>query len=213
MITRIGNRDLGLLCDRLGIAFDIGLDPVRMFEREAGDGRSRHGRHMRSVADRIREGASLTEAIRRQGNYFPPNFHCLIEVGEESGRLEQVLERMAEYYKEVAKLQGTFRGSIVWPTIQFGLALVVVSVLIYVPAAVAPEAADATDLLGIGLVGARGLAIFWAWVASAFAALVGVWFLLRNGKLALLGDFRTAAGKPVEVTGLFHPIYSPIYSP
>jgi len=82
MITRIGNRELGLLCERVGIAFDVGHDPFRIFEREAGDGRTRHGRHMKSIADRIRQGASLTEAIHEQGNYFPPNFHRLIEVGK-----------------------------------------------------------------------------------------------------------------------------------
>ena len=67
MITRIGNRELGLLCERVGVAFDVGHDPFRIFEREAGDGRSRHGRHMKSIADRIRQGASLTEAIHQQG--------------------------------------------------------------------------------------------------------------------------------------------------
>jgi type II secretory pathway component PulF len=188
VITRIGNRDLGLLCERVGVAFDVGHDPFRIFEREAGKGRSRHGRHMQSVADRIRQGASLTEAIREQGNYFPPNFHRLIEVGEESGRLETVLDRMAVYYKDVAELQDTFRGSIIWPMIQLGLALVVVSVLIYVPSVVAPGEPGATDMLGIGLVGASGLAIFWGWVLAAVAAGVTLWVLVRNGQLGFLGD-------------------------
>ncbi len=188
MITRIGNRDLGLLCERVGVAFDVGHDPFRIFEREAADAGSRHGRHMRSVAERIRQGASLTEAVREQGNYFPPNFHRLIEVGEESGRLETVLERMAVYYKEVAELQDTFRGSIIWPMIQLGLALVVVSVLIYVPSVVASETPEAADLLGIGLAGARGLAIFWGWVLTAAAVGVSLWILIRNGQLAFLGD-------------------------
>ena len=188
MITRIGNRDLGLLCERVGVAFDVGHDPFRIFEREAGKGRSRHGRHMKSVADRIRQGASLTEAIREQGNYFPPNFHRLIEVGEESGRLETVLDRMAVYYKDVAELQDTFRGSIIWPMIQLGLALVVVSVLIYVPSVVAPGEPGAADMLGIGLMGASGLAIFWGWVLAAVAAGVTLWVLVRNGQLGFLGD-------------------------
>lgn len=187
MITRIGNRELGLLCERVGVAFDVGHDPFRIFEREAGDGRSLHGQHMKSIANRIRQGASLTEAIHEQGNYFPPNFHRLIEVGEESGRLEKVLDRMAEHYKEVAELQGTFRGSIVWPMIQLGLAVGVMSVLIYVPSLLASDRAGEMDLLGIGLVGARGLAIFWGWIAAIMAALVGLWILLRNGTLAFLG--------------------------
>jgi type II secretory pathway component PulF len=189
MITRIGNRDLGLLCERVGVAFDVGHDPFRIFEREAGDGRSRHGQHMKAIADRIRQGASLTEAIHEQGNYFPPNFHRLIEVGEESGRLEKVLDRMADHYKEVDELQSAFRGSIVWPMIQLGLALAVISVLIYVPSLLTADRAEAADLLGIGLVGAKGLVIFWGWVLAVVAALIGLWVLLRNGKLAFLGNW------------------------
>ena len=189
IITRIGNRELGLLCERVGVAFDVGHDPFRIFKREAGDGRSRHGRHMKSIADRIRQGASLTEAIHEQGNYFPPNFHRLIEVGEESGRLEKVLDRMADHYREIDELQSAFRGSIVWPMIQLGLAMAVISVLIYVPSLLATDQAAAADLLGIGLVGVKGLAIFWGWVLAVVAAIIGLWVLLRNGKLAFLGNW------------------------
>jgi type II secretory pathway component PulF len=189
MISRIGNRELGLLCERVGVAFDVGHDPFRIFEREAGDGRSRHGRHMKAIADRIRQGASLTEAIDEQGNYFPPNFHRLIEVGEESGQLEKVLDRMAEHYKDIAELQSMFRASIVWPMIQLILAVVVVSVLIYVPSLLAPDRTEVADLLGIGLVGAKGLAIFWGWIAAIVAGFVGLWMLLRNGKLGFLGNW------------------------
>jgi type II secretory pathway component PulF len=189
MITRIGNRELGLLCERVGVAFDVGHDPFRIFEREAKDGRSRHGRHMRSIADRIRQGASLTEAIHEQGGYFPPNFHRLIEVGEESGRLEKVLDRMADHYKEVAELQTAFRGSIVWPMVQLALALAVISVLIYAPSLLASDRSEAADLLGIGLIGLRGLAVFWGWVIAAGAGIAGLWLLLRNGKLAFFGDW------------------------
>lgn len=187
MITRIGNRELGLLCERIGVAFDVGHDPFRIFDRESGDGRSRHGRHMKAIADRIRQGSSLTDAIHERGNYFPPNFHRLIEVGEESGRLEKVLERMADHYREVAELQDSFRGSILWPLIQLGLALTVVSVLIYVPPLLVPDRPEAVDLLGFGLLGLRGLAIFWAGVAAVTAAFVGLWILLRNGSLSFLG--------------------------
>lgn len=189
MITRIGNRELGLLCERIGVAFDVGHDPFRIFEREAGDGRSLHGRRMRSIADRIRQGSSLTDAVHEQGNYFPPHFHRLIEVGEESGRLEKVLDRMAEHYKEVARLQSEFRGAILWPLIQLGLALVVVSVLIVVPWMLRMDQTGPVDILGFGLVGVRGLAIFWAWVAVLAAGLGAVWVLLRNGHLAFVGSW------------------------
>jgi type II secretory pathway component PulF len=189
MITRIGHRELGLLCERIGVAFDVGHDPHRIFEREAGGRRSRHGRHMQSIADRIRQGSSLTDAIHEQGNYFPPNFHRLIEVGETSGRLEKVLDRMAEHYKEVAQLQSEFRGAIVWPLIQLSLALVVLSVLIFVPAMMHVDDGGPVDILVWGLIGANGLAIFWTWVAVVAALLCGLWVLLRNGKLSFVASW------------------------
>lgn len=186
MITRIGTRTLGLFCNRLALAFDVGHDPVRIFEREAGEGRSRHGRHMRSIAEHIRQGCSLAEAMQAQGNYFPPNFHRLIEVGEKSGRLEQVLERMADHYKEVAGLQDAFRRSILMPLFQLGIAVLVVSILIYIPPLLTPRREDVVDLLGLGLVGGRGLAIFWGIVAAVVAAAAALLLLMRNGKLAFL---------------------------
>lgn len=186
MISRIGTRTLGLLCGRLALAFDVGHEPVRIFEREAGEGRSRHGRHMRSIAEHIRQGCSLTEAMHAQGNYFPPNFHRLIEVGEKSGRLEQVLDRMADHYKEVAGLQDTFRRSILMPLIQLGLAVLVVSILIYIPPLLTPRREDAIDLLGLGLVGGWGLAIFWGLVAAVVGMVAALLLLMRNGKLAML---------------------------
>ncbi len=188
LATRIGNRELGVLCERVGIAFDVGHDPYRIFDRESENGGRQRRQHMRSVAERVRGGTSLAEAVRAQGNYFPPNFARLIEVGEETGRLETVLSRMAGYYKELADLSDGFRGAIIWPMIQLVLGLIVVSVLIYVPALVSPEDAEAADMLGIGLVGLSGLVTFWALIALAAGGLAGAYFLYRNGKLGFLGD-------------------------
>jgi type II secretory pathway component PulF len=189
--TRIGNRELSVLCERVGVAFDVGHDPYRIFEREANGRSNLHGRQMQAVADKVKQGASLTEAVESCGNYFPPNFKRLIEVGEESGKLEKVLHRMGEYYGHMAQLKDELIGSITWPLIQLVLGLIVVSVLIYVPSVVAPESADAADLLGIGLIGIPGLLTFWAYIAGIVAAIVAVLLLMRNGYLGFIGDALT----------------------
>lgn len=188
LITRIGNRQLSVLCERVGVAFEVGQDPYRIFAREAGKGLSQYGRHMKSVAGMVEKGSSLADAVKAQGNYFPHNFVRLIEVGEKTGRLEKVLERLADYYKDLADLRDEFIGSITWPLIQLFLGLLVVSVLIYVPSLMSAEKAEMADLLGIGLVGGRGLAIFWAWVGAVAILVAVLWVLMRNGRLGFLGD-------------------------
>jgi type II secretory pathway component PulF len=196
-ISRIGNRQLSVLCERVGVAFEVGQDPFRIFAREAGNGLTRYGRHMKSVAAMVEKGNSLAEAIKSQGNYFPHNFVRLVEVGEKTGRLEKVLERLADYYKDLADLRDEFMGAITWPLIQLFLGLIVVSVLIYVPSLMSPEKAEMSDLLGIGLVGAKGLAIFWAWASLAALSIGVLWVLMRNGRLGFLADL----AKRVPVLG------------
>ena len=155
--TRIPNRTLSILCERVGVAFDVGQDPYRIFQREAATQKFGYANHMRSIAAHVERGGSLADAIRAQGNYFPENFVHLIEVGERTGRLERVLDRLATYYKDLADLRAEFFSSILWPIIQLVLAVVVVGCMIYLPSVFAPDAGEQTDLLGIGLVGAAGL--------------------------------------------------------
>ena len=197
IINRISNRKLSVLCERVGVAFDVGQDPFRIFAREAGDGRSQYGRHMQSVASMVERGSSLAEAVHAQGNYFPPNFVRLIEVGEKTGRLEKVLDRMSVYYKDMAELQADFVGSITWPLIQLCLGLIVISILIYFPTFVSGDRIEAADLLGFGLVGLEGLAIFWSVVAAIFALICVLWVLMRNGYLS----FISSLAKRVPVLG------------
>lgn len=185
---RISNRDLGQLCDRVGVAFDVGHDPLKIFERETGKISHGHSRRMTAVAEHIKSGGTITEAVRAQGNYFPKNFCRLIEVGEQTGRLEKVLDRLSIYYTEMADLQSAFTSAITWPLIQLGLGLFVVSLLIVLPTYLVPDNAEAADMLGLGLTGLRGLAFFWAYVLTAAAVMGGLWWLYRNGKLGFIGD-------------------------
>lgn len=194
LISRIDDRKLSILCERVGVAFEVGQDPYRIFERESGGGKDTYGRHMQSVAGLVRNGATLAEAVERQGNYFPPNFVHFIEVGEKTGRLDRVLSRMADYYKNLADLRANFISSITWPLVQLLIGLIVVSVLIYMPVIMADMQTAATgeldeevpDLLGLGLIGWRGLAIFWGWVLGITTALISLYVLVRNGRLGFL---------------------------
>ncbi|MEM6690745.1 MAG: type II secretion system F family protein, partial [Planctomycetota bacterium] len=195
--TRIDHRLLSTLCERVGIAFEVGLDPYRVFERESESRRFHYSKRMRSVAKHVRGGESLSEAIRAQGNYFPDHFADMIEGGEATGRLDRVLDRSADYYAQSAEYRAAFKSSILWPLLQLVLAVVVIGGLIYLPEAiVAGEENDASrDLLGLGLVGWAGLKTYMIYVAVTSAIVFAFVWLVRNGYLGFLADI--AARIPV----------------
>lgn len=187
--NRIENQSLSTLCERVGVAFEVGLDPHRVFEREAKNSGSLYGRKMRSVAEQVREGSALSEAIKSQGNYFPPHFADMLEGGEKSGKLDRVLERLAEYYQQLADFRSIFFNSILWPVIQLVMATVVVGMLIYLPAVLLPDADESrTDLIGIGLTGERGVLIYAMIVAAVVSVVGGIYLLVKNGYLSFLVD-------------------------
>lgn len=180
-VNRIGNRLLSTLCDRVGVAFEVGYDPHKIFKREAESKRRGYSDRMEDIAKHVESGGTLADAMRAQGNYFPDDFVQMVEVGERTGRLETVLGRMANYYADLANLRKEFVNAITWPIIQLILAVVVVGLMIYVPAIVAPQAGEDADMLGFGLLGAAGLRVYLFWVFVAVAVFVALYYAARNG--------------------------------
>ncbi len=188
--TRIENQALSTLCERVGVAFEVGLDPYRVFDREASAAFTLYGRRMRSVADHVREGSSLSDAVKAQGNYFPPHFAEMLEGGEKSGRLDRVLERLAEYYQQLAEFKSVFFSSILWPVVQLVMAVVVVGLMIYLPAILLPgESKERQDLIGIGLVGESGLFTYSIIIGCVALVIAAIYLLIRNGYLSFVSDW------------------------
>ncbi len=187
LANRIGNRALSILCDRVGVAFDVGHDPHKIFKREGESLNRAYAARMRQIAAQVEAGGTLAEALRRQGNYFPRDFVQMIDVGERTGRLEIVLSRLGSYYKELSELRTEFINSIIWPVIQVAIAIVVVGAMIYVPSIVAPQVdPKSLDLLGIGLVGAKGLRVYLTFVFLCLVGLFALYWLGRNGFLGFV---------------------------
>ena len=101
----------------------------------------------------------------------------------------KVLDRLAEYYQQMADFRSLFKSSILWPLVQLCLAVVIIGLLIYLPAVLLPGNPERHDLLGIGLVGARGLNIYIAILAAVCATVAVVFFLAKSGRLSFLVDW------------------------
>jgi len=108
----------------------------------------------------------------------------MIEVGESTGRLDDVLQRLHLHYEHLRDLRRSLIMGLIWPAIQLGMAICVVGLLIWVVGFIASSSgSEPTDILGLGLVGNTGLAIYVS-IVTAVAACVGFVILaLRQGWL------------------------------
>lgn len=82
----------------------------------------------------MRRGGSLAIPIARS-EYFPLIVSSMIAVGEETGELDTVLNKVAEYYKEEVDVATSNMSTILEPIflIVMGLVIAFIALAVYMP--------------------------------------------------------------------------------
>jgi type II secretory pathway component PulF len=161
---KLRTADLIDLCRALRYSLSGGMmmtDAIALLARE---GTPAVRRATASLTTELKAGWSLHEAMEKQGTVFPPLFRALAAVGEETGNLPEVMGELEKYYVTQQKLQRDFISDITWPVIQFGIAVLVISLLIAVlgvlQLSTAGPRSTPIDPLGLGLLGIDGAVTF-----------------------------------------------------
>jgi type IV pilus assembly protein PilC len=82
------------------------------------------------VYERVRAGASLSEAFEAQGPLFPGVYTATLLAGEKSGSLEQVIRRFVAYVKLIGEVKRKTTSALVYPAILILLSFVVVAIIV-----------------------------------------------------------------------------------
>ncbi|MBN2397680.1 MAG: type II secretion system F family protein [Deltaproteobacteria bacterium] len=68
-----------------------------------------------TISSDIREGASLNEAFRKHPSIFPPLYVSMIEAGESSGALSDILERVVYLLEHEHKVRSDVKSALQYP--------------------------------------------------------------------------------------------------
>ena len=111
-----------------------------------------------AVRSRVAEGLSLAEALRQFPRAFPEYFPATVAAGEQSGRLEIVLERLADYAESASVARQKVLLSLLYPAL---VTIVALAVVIGLVTYVVPEVVKVFERMGQELpVLTRGLIAF-----------------------------------------------------
>jgi len=119
----------------LGLLLSSGLPIIRALELTALSLNNQMFREVVMEAKKeVEKGGSLALPIARS-EYYPLIVSSMIAVGEETGELDNVLAKVAEYYKEEVDVATENMSSILEPVflIIMGLAIAFISLGIYMP--------------------------------------------------------------------------------
>lgn len=142
---------------------------------------------MQIIVDSIENGSTLHEAVNNTGEYFPKLFRQMVELGEQTGHLDKIFLEIADQYEERITQRRTFLAGVAWPLIELSVAILIVGIVILVPDYI-PKGFNGQpiDILGLGLIGVKGLAIYAAFLFAVFFVLFAIYFLWARGGLTFL---------------------------
>jgi type IV pilus assembly protein PilC len=85
---------------------------------------------IRDVRSEISQGNSFSTAVRRFPNSFNTLFISMVEAGEASGGLAEILMKVAGYFESTVKLTKKVKSAMTYPVAVIGLAFALVNVLL-----------------------------------------------------------------------------------
>jgi len=156
---RLSLKEMALIFRQLGNMLSAGIALRRGLDTLGKSARARRRKLLNQIGGDIDSGHRLAEALQRCGTAFPPLAQNLVRVGEETGNLDVVLLRLADYYEKQRKVMNRLIGQLILPFLQYFLAVGVIALTTWFGATMAaganPFSLDMTPLqillLGWGL--------------------------------------------------------------
>lgn len=85
---------------------------------------------IRDVRSDVASGTAFSDAVRKYPRAFPNLFISMVEAGEASGGLAEILGKVAVYFEDSVKLTKKVKGAMTYPIAVIGLATALVQVLL-----------------------------------------------------------------------------------
>ncbi len=90
---------------------------------------------VKDMSMQVQKGEVLSTTMKRHPKVFPPLLTGMVESGELTGNLDNVLERMSTHYTKENRINSKIKGAMVYPAI---LSVLAVSVVIFMLAVIMP---------------------------------------------------------------------------
>lgn len=174
--SQLSWKSLTSMCRSLATMLRAGVPLVKALKLAGG--KTAHQPVQLALADvsvAVRQGETISGAMRDQGGRFPVLVIDLVDVAEQTGALPEVLSALADHYENLLRLRRTFISAIIWPVLQLVMAVLIVAGLILVLGWIAEVNGNSGfDPLGFGLKGESGAL---TWLGLCAGSVATVWLL------------------------------------
>lgn len=148
------NAELATFCSQLALILRSGISSLEGISIMIEDTPEGEGKTLlQTMLSHLEKTGSLSEALTETA-CFPPYMCNMVHLGEQSGRLDDVMQSLADYYQQEDSLSKSIKSAVTYPLVMLGMMIVVLLVLII---KVLPVFNQVFQQLGASLTGVSGV--------------------------------------------------------
>lgn len=186
----LSNVELASFCGQMAMILRAGMSVPEGLSIMLEDAGARQGREiLEQLSETVEQTGSMAEAVRASG-VFPEYAADMVDIGERSGRLDEVMASLRDYYEREEDIAKGVQSAVTYPLVMIGVMLVIVLILM---TRVLPAFEEVLRQLGGGSGGLSENALSGArWISGAALVLLAV---IAVGALVFVLLRRTARGR------------------
>ena len=178
---KLSTKDIAVFCRQLASMLTSGVTLVKALNILYQQIEKKNSKEsIKRLYESVQRGDQFSEAIRKQVDVYPEIMISMIEAGEASGQMDQVIEKLASQFENEVKLKAKIRTAMMYPIILASLSVAVVLVMV-------------TQVLPLFLGMFEGVAVLPlpTRILLAFSNVItGYWYLLLVGIGMIVFGFR-----------------------
>jgi len=113
---RIATKDVVILSRQLSTLFEAQVSALRIFRLLGAETENAAlAKQINAIADDLQAGSSISAAMSKHPKVFTDFYVSMIKAGEESGKLDETFQYLADYLDRSYELSSKVKGALIYP--------------------------------------------------------------------------------------------------
>lgn len=117
LFDRVSNKDIVILSRQLSTLFEAQVSALRVFRLLGEETENKLLRvKLATIADDLQGGSSISSALAKHPTVFSEFYISMVKAGEESGRLDETFNYLADYLDRTYELTSKAKSALIYPS-------------------------------------------------------------------------------------------------
>lgn len=115
-LDRVSNKDIVILSRQLATLFEAQVSALRIFRLLGSESENKVlGLKLIQIADDLQAGSQISSALEKHPKIFSEFYVSMVKAGEESGKLNETFEYLADYLDRTYELVSKAKSALIYP--------------------------------------------------------------------------------------------------